>query len=71
MPLNVARRRLSRRGARKLRSNNNLKLERSAADHVEALAEQFIKLKRLREKVEELQRMAAKTEAAKRNRPPN
>jgi hypothetical protein len=35
------------------------------------LAEQFIELKRLREKVEELERMVAKTEAAKRNRPPN
>jgi hypothetical protein len=35
------------------------------------LEEQFLELKRLRKKVEELERMAAKAEAAKRNQPPN
>jgi hypothetical protein len=35
------------------------------------LEEQFVELKRLRKRVEELERMAAKAEAAKRNRPPN
>jgi hypothetical protein len=35
------------------------------------LEEQFLEVKRLRKRVEELERMAAKAEAAKRNRPPN
>jgi hypothetical protein len=35
------------------------------------IEEQFLELKRLRKKVEELERMAAKVEAAKRNPPPN
>jgi hypothetical protein len=35
------------------------------------LKQQFHELKRLRKKVEELQQMAAKDEAARRVRPPN
>jgi hypothetical protein len=35
------------------------------------IEQQFLELKKLRKRVEELQQMGAKAEAAKRNRPPN
>jgi hypothetical protein len=37
----------------------------------QALRKQFFELKQLRKKIEKLERMAAKVEAAKRTRPPN
>jgi hypothetical protein len=42
-----------------------------ASKRPRTLEQQFHELKRLRKKVAELQQMAAKAEAAKRNRPPN
>ena len=36
-----------------------------------SLRKKFLELKQLRQKVEDLERMAAKAEAAKRNQPPN
>jgi hypothetical protein len=36
-----------------------------------AFEQRFFELKKLRKKVEDLQQMAAKAEAAKRSRPPN